>query len=192
MISIFSNSLHLSQLKYILTLAFKKYKGLYVVYIANIVSILIEFLGISILGIISQQGIKINIPFFNQIDKEELFMLFIFLFMIRFISMFILESWIIYYAKELQVYLSSTAFSKVVYENIKDIEKVEIGHYVTLSGDEASNASQILVSMTGIINGVLLILVYLVAVIIFSSNMFFILLLLLVINEVIYSFIILI
>ena len=179
MIPIFNKSLHLSQLKYILALAFKKYKGLYVVYIANIISIMIEFLGISILGIISQQGVKISIPFFDHIGEEELFMLFVFLFLIRFISMFILESWITYYAKELQVYLSSTAFTKVVYENIKDIEKVEIGHYVTLSGDEASNASQILISMTGIVNGLLLILVYLVAVILFSSSMFFLLILLL-------------
>lgn len=163
---------HLRHLKFVLKLAIKKYKGLYFVGIGNILSISIEFLAIAILGIISQQTFETKISFLQGIQKDELFIVFIFLFIIRFISLFALESWIVYYAKEMQVYLSSTAFSKVVHENIKEIEKVEIGHYVTLSGDEASNASQLLISMTGIINSVLLVAAYLVSVIIFSNEVF--------------------
>jgi len=154
----------------VLKLAFKKYKGLYFVGFGNVISILIEFLAILILGMISQQTIELPILFLHEVHKDELFILFIFLFIIRFTSLFILESWITYYAKEMQVYLSSTAFSKVVHENIKEIEKVEIGHYVTLSGDEASNASQLLISMIGIINNFLLVIAYMVSVIIFSHE----------------------
>ncbi len=165
-------SLYIYNLVYILKLAFKKYKGLYVVYIASVVSILIEFLAIGILGMISKQTFEVNIHFLQNIQKDELFLLFILLFLIRFISLFVIESWIVYYAKELQVYMSSTAFTKVVHENIKDIEKVEIGHYITLSGDEASNASQLLISSMSILSSTLLVIVYLVSLIMFANNVF--------------------
>lgn len=167
-----NNSEHLSHLVFVLKLAFKKHKGLYFVGMGNILSIVVEFLAIAILGMISQQTFETKIPFLQGVQQDELFIVFISLFIIRFISLFVLESWIVYYAKEMQVYLSSTAFSKVVHENIKEIEKVEVGHYVTLTGDEASNASQLLISMTGIINSALLIVAYIVSVIIFSNEVF--------------------
>jgi len=68
-----------------------------------------------------------------------------------------------------------------MYENIKDIEKIEIGHYTTLAGDESSNASQILISMTGILNNTLLVIIYLFSIYIFSVDMFILLIILLII-----------
>jgi ATP-binding cassette subfamily B multidrug efflux pump len=162
----------LAYLKFILKFAFNKYKGLYVLSVANILSVFVEFLAIAILSGISQPALEGRISFLQGFQNNELFIIFICLFLIRCISLFFLESWIIYYAKELQVELSSTAFSKVMHENIKEIEKVEIGHYLTLTGDEASNASQLLISMTGILNGLLLISVYLISVMVFSNEVF--------------------
>ena len=165
-----NKSEYVSHLVFVLKLAFKKYKGLYFVGIANVLSIIVEFLAIAILGMISQQTFETQVPFLQGVQKDELFILFIFLFLVRFISLFILDSLIVYYAKEVQVYLSSTAFNKILHENIKAIEKVEIGHYITLSGDEASNASQLLISISGIVNSFLLVSAYLVSVIIYSSE----------------------
>jgi ABC-type bacteriocin/lantibiotic exporter with double-glycine peptidase domain len=161
---------YLSELIYVLTLSFRRYKGLYVVYFANIISILIEFLAIAILSMVSQKGVELRFYFLQGISKEVLFIIFIALFLLRFISMLILEGFIVYFAKEMQVYFSSSAFRKVLFENIKDIEKVEIGHYITLSGDEASNASQLLISTSAIINSLLLIAAYLIAVMMFANN----------------------
>lgn len=170
MMSKIRNISYLSELFYVLSLSFGRYRGLYVVYFANIISILIEFLAIAILGMVSKKGLDLQFFFLQDISKEVLFIIFVALFLLRFISMLILESSIVYYAKEMQVYFSSSAFKRVVFENIKDIEKVEIGHYITLSGDEASNASQLLISTSAIINSLLLIAAYLIAAVMFSDN----------------------
>jgi ABC-type bacteriocin/lantibiotic exporter with double-glycine peptidase domain len=171
----------LEYLIYILKLSFNKYKGLYLLYVANIVSILIEFSALLIISAFSQEVIDLPISYFNELTKEGLLLILVILFLLRFSSMFVLESRIVYYAKEIQVYLSSTALKKIMYENIKDIEKIEIGHYTTLAGDESSNASQILISMTGILNNTLLVIVYLFSIYIFSVDMFILLIILLII-----------
>lgn len=170
MIQKIKKTFYFLELIYVLKLSFSKFRGLYVVYVGNILSILIELLAIAILSSISQQNLDVSLSLLRGMTKEELFIVVVSLFLVRFLSMFILESAITYYAKEMQVYLSSTAFQKVVFENIKDIEKVEIGHYITLSGDEASNASQILISTSSILNNLLLVVAYLVAVVIFAKS----------------------
>jgi ABC-type bacteriocin/lantibiotic exporter with double-glycine peptidase domain len=155
---------------FIFKLAFYKYKMLYFIFVASVFSIAVEFSAIGLLGLNTQQFSSDNNPFEGWIDQENIIIVFVFLFLIRFLSMLFLESSIVYYAKELQVYLSSTALSKVMNENIKNIEENEIGHYMALAGDEASNASQILIAASGVVNSIILIIAYTALVIIFSSN----------------------
>jgi ABC-type bacteriocin/lantibiotic exporter with double-glycine peptidase domain len=155
---------------FIFKLAFYKYKMLYFIFVASVFSIAVEFSAIGLLGLNTQQFSSDNNPFEGWIEQENIIIVFVFLFLIRFLSMLFLESSIVYYAKELQVYLSSTALSKVMNENIKNIEENEIGHYMALAGDEASNASQILIAASGVVNSIILIIAYTALVIIFSSN----------------------
>jgi ABC-type bacteriocin/lantibiotic exporter with double-glycine peptidase domain len=155
---------------FVVKLAFKKYRMLYLVFLGSVFSILIEFLAIGLLGLNTQDVFELPFDFLSGIKKEDVFVIFVFLFSIRFLSMFLLESSIVFYAKELQVYLSSSALTKVMNENIKDIEKVEIGHYMALVGDEASNASQTIITLSGIVNNVVLIISYTALIFVFSAD----------------------
>jgi len=74
---------------YILKLSFNKYKGLYLLYVANIVSILVEFSALLIISAFSQEVIDLPISYLNELTKEGLLLLLVILFLLRFSSMFV-------------------------------------------------------------------------------------------------------
>lgn len=152
-----------SYLKYIIVLGFSKYNGLYLLILSTLFSIIVEFLAIYI----ASSPIESNII----TDKSWIPIIFIVLLLIRFLTLFITESFFVYYAKELQVYFSSSALRKVLNSNLKKIEKKEIGHYTSFAGDEASNASQVIISFFNLINNAVLIIAYMILMILYSSEL---------------------
>ncbi len=160
----------LDYLAYILGIAFSRDKLLYLLLFGGVLSILLEFSAIGVLAVISQPEVPVAFIDLTTVDRESLFLIFVALLLVRFISLFIVESSFVYFAKELQVHLSTRAVEQITREDIKKIEEKEIGHYITLAGDEASLASQVLLSALNIINISFLSVVYVVLILLFSTN----------------------
>lgn len=177
----------LSYLTFIIHLAFKKYPGMYFLILGSIFSIGIEFLSIYIISQSANNGtIKIfSIPLITTASYIPT--IFIGLLIIRFASMFVLESFAVHYAKELQVYFSAGSLHKILHTNLKTIEKKEIGHYTSFAGDEASNASQIIISCMNLFNNAVLIAAYFVLVIIYSFDLLFFIILMLIVIAVLFK-----
>ena len=160
-----------SYFTYIVNLTFKKHPGLYLLAFASIFSIAVEFLSIYI---ISKPTTSNEISLFGLnlfIDTINIPLVFIALLLIRFMTLFGTESFSVYYAKELQSYFSAGALRKILHTNLKRIETKEIGHYHSFAGDEASNAAQVIVSFTNIMNNAILIIAYLTLVMITSMDL---------------------
>jgi len=176
-----------SYFTYIVCLAFKKYPGLYLLVFGSIFSIATEFLSIYI---ISQSTTNDTIKIFNLpliISSENIPILFIGLLIIRFASMFAIESLAVHYAKEMQVYFSAGALRKILHTNLKTIEKKEIGHYTSFAGDEASNASQIIISFMNLFSNAILIAAYFVLVIIHSFDLLFFIVIMLIVIAILFK-----
>ncbi len=181
-----------SYLTYTISLAFKKYPGIYFLILGSIFSIIAEFSSIYLVTKIANlDRIKIY-DITILITPINFLLLFVGLLLLRFISLFLIESLSIYYAKELQVYFSTTAFDKILHINLKTTEKEEVGHYISFAGDEASNASQIIISFITILNNIILILAYFLLIMIYSYDLllfiFTLLLLLLISFKQIYTY----
>jgi len=162
-----------SYLIYIMNLAFKKHAGMYFLIVGSIFSITVEFLSIYI---ISRPTVSDSTNLFNLdlfINTINIPLIFIGLLLIRFVTLFAIESLSVHYAKELQAYFSANALRKILHTNLKKIEIKEIGHYNSFAGDEASNAAQVIISFINIMNNAILIIAYFILVMITSIDLLF-------------------
>lgn len=101
--------------------------------------------------------------------------------------MFVIESFAVHYAKEMQVYFSAGALRKILHTNLKTIEKKEIGHYTSFAGDEASNASQIIISFMNLFSNAILIAAYFVLIIIYSFDLLFFIIVMLIVIAILFK-----
>jgi ABC-type bacteriocin/lantibiotic exporter with double-glycine peptidase domain len=120
--------------------------------------------------------------YLSSIDSKFIFIIVVFLFIIRFISVFFIENYQVLVARKFQSYLSTESLEKVLFHSMSEIEKKEIGWFISMSGDESSRASEILNSSLKIFNAFVLFILYLCMIIYFDFKIVITLFLLFVIS----------
>ncbi|MBK8396241.1 MAG: hypothetical protein IPL26_13530 [Leptospiraceae bacterium] len=97
---------------YIIRLALSKHKGIYLLIISSFISIGLEFFSIFLISQPPQTN-EIKIPFIPYFFSNHFTpIIFSILLTVRFISLAIIDSTLVYYAKELQVFFYRRGTSK--------------------------------------------------------------------------------
>ncbi len=169
-------------LKKVVLLAFSKYKILYILSIISILSILIETLAMSLLSSISTRNYVIFDNKLKNLDPLLVFNIALLLFLARFVTMSYIESRYVYVARLFQHYLSETTFNKILNEKLREIEKQEIGYFISMSGDEASKCSEILNSFLRALNTITIGIFYFIMVLNYDIKFIYILLIFFIVN----------
>jgi ABC-type bacteriocin/lantibiotic exporter with double-glycine peptidase domain len=100
-----------------------------------------------------------------SVNGQTLLWVFVVLFTLRIATQIVGQSLSMYLGKQVQAQLSSEAFAQVMHHlSIRDINKQSIGFYTSLSGDEASRASSLTISMVQFISVAILSLLYYIAI----------------------------
>lgn len=103
------------------------------------------------------------------VDGQSLLLLFILLFAGRIVTQFGSQGLIIYLGRKLLLQLNARAFGALVRNMpIKDLEARSIGYYITLAGDEANRASNLIVFVSQFVSIALLGALYFLAVAYYS------------------------
>jgi hypothetical protein len=110
-------------LSQILKIGFKKYQHLYLIMILSLCSILIEIVAMSLISSISSNKYIIMGDYLSSIDSKFIFIIVVFLFIIRFISVFFIENYQVLIARKFQSYLSTESLEKVLFHSMSEIEK---------------------------------------------------------------------
>jgi len=102
-------------------------------------------------------------------DGRSLLLLFVSLFAARVITQFVSQGLTIYLGRRLLVQLTSQAFSVLVRQiPIKELESRTIGYYISLAGDEANRASNLIVAISQFVSLSLLGALYFLAIVSYS------------------------
>jgi ABC-type transport system involved in cytochrome bd biosynthesis fused ATPase/permease subunit len=169
-------------LKKVVILAFSKYKILYLLSVISIVSIIIETLAMSLLSSISTRNYIIFDNILKNLDPLIVFNIALLLFLARFVTMSFIESRYVYVARLFQHYLSETTFNKILNEKLREIEKQEIGYFISMSGDEASKCSEILNSFLRALNTITIGIFYFIMVLHYDIKFLYILVIFFLVN----------
>jgi ABC-type bacteriocin/lantibiotic exporter with double-glycine peptidase domain len=104
-------------------------------------------------------------------DARALILLFICLFILRLLSQFLSQSLIMLLSRRLFRQLSTRAFHNLlVLIPIKNVEQSSIGSYISLAGDEAFRASDLIAQISQLIGNSLLASLYFLAILNFSGE----------------------
>ncbi|MHB8482293.1 MAG: ATP-binding cassette domain-containing protein [Nitrospiria bacterium] len=90
---------------------------------------------------------------------------------LRILSQLLSQGATLHFGKKIQAQLSSEAFDAIINRcRINEIEEKSIGHFISLSGDEASRASSLIITMTQFISLFFLSILYYLAIFNFSNS----------------------
>lgn len=173
----------------LLKLGFSKYKILYFLFVISLISILLETIAMSFLSSVSGRPFIIFNGYFRTLNANLIFIIILFFFVLRFISMYYIESKYIYIARLLQHYLSALTLGKIFSEKLKIIEKREVGYYISMAGDEASKCSEILNSFLRVLNSVIIGILYFVMILYYDFNFLYVLLIFFLINGLVVNWV---
>ncbi len=138
--------------------AFKTFSNLYYMIALSLISIVLELISMNIFSNISSN----NLTLFsiNIADIHTAFLIAIGLLIIRFTSMFIVESYQVYIVRMYQLFLSTKAFETIFKLPISVFEQHKIGYYVSMAGDDASKTAEILHLLLRFISSIILTVFY--------------------------------
>lgn len=153
--------LNLFFLVQIIKIGFRTYPKLYLLLFLSFISIMLEIVAMSLISSISSDKYIIMESFLSTVDKKIMFIIVVGLFIVRFISIFFIENYQVLVARKFQSYLSTEALNNTLKASLFEIEKKEIGFFISMAGDEASRASEILNAVLKIFNFSILFVLYL-------------------------------
>lgn len=167
---------HLIYVRNLMRFALKKNPMLYLSIVISLFSVVIELMAMSSLiplfSIISGGGLLqsdlivrglqlVSAP----VNGQTLLWVFVILFTLRIATQLVGQSLTMHLGKRVQAQLGSAAFAQVMHHlSIRDINKQSIGFYTSLSGDEASRASSLTISIIQFISVAILSLLYYIAI----------------------------
>ena len=167
---------HLNYLYSLFRYAFKHNPLLYVSLGISVASVFIELAAMSVLmplasvaGGGSPQAGAFAVQVLGKLglssDGRSLLLLFIGLFAVRVMTQFLSQISTIYVGRRLLLQLTSQAFSALIRNvPIKELESRSIGYYITLAGDEANRASNLIVFIGQFVSTILLGILYFLAI----------------------------
>ncbi len=101
---------------------------------------------------------------------ERLLLFFLLLFASRILTQLISQTLTIYLGRRMLLQLTSQAFSALIFDvPVKELEEKSIGYFITLAGDEASRASNLVVIIVQFLTTSLLAALYFLAIVAYSK-----------------------
>ncbi len=128
----------------VIKLAFKHNKILYWILFASFFSTFIEMLSMSLLSSLSGKKYIIFNTFLTSKGKEFVFFIIVVLFLIRFISLYFIETNIFYSSRMFHRFLATKVFKNILNQSINKTQSKPIGEFINMVGDESSKSSEIL------------------------------------------------
>jgi ABC-type bacteriocin/lantibiotic exporter with double-glycine peptidase domain len=150
----------LNYLRLLFAFAFQKNPLLYVALALSVVSVCLELAAMTTLmplataaGGAAPASNSFTVKILEQArlpaDGRSLLLLFVGLFAARVMTQFVSQGLTIYLGRRLLLQLTSQAFSVLIRQiPIKELESRTIGYYISLAGDEANRASNLIVSIS--------------------------------------------
>lgn len=172
--------IHLNYLSALFHYAFKHNRLLYVSLGISLASVCLELAAMSVLmplaSVAGGQPPQKNALAVQALEKcgvvsdgRSLLLLFIGLFAIRVMTQFLSQTLTIYVGRRLLLQLTSQAFAALVRNvPIRELESRSIGYYISLAGDEANRASNLIVLIGQFVSTLLLGLLYFLAIVAYS------------------------
>jgi ABC-type bacteriocin/lantibiotic exporter with double-glycine peptidase domain len=172
--------IHFKYLRSLFGYAFRHNPLLYASFVISVVSVGLELAAMSILMPLasiagggnppsSAFAVRLLSDFGIGSDGRALFLLFVVLFSVRVLTQFLSQALVIYTGRRLLLQLTSQAFSTLVTNvPIKKLEERSIGYYISLAGDEANRASNLIVIMGQFVPTLLLGILYFLAIVSYS------------------------
>lgn len=173
---------HLKYLRSLFGYAFRHNRLLYVSLGLSVVSVCLELAAMSILMPLasitsgdSPSGSAFAVRFLEDLgirpEGRSLLLLFIALFAARVLTQFLSQGLIIYTGRRLLLQLTSQAFSALVRSvPIKELEERSIGYFISLAGDEANRASNLILITGQFVSTLLLGSLYFLAIVSYSRS----------------------
>jgi ABC-type multidrug transport system fused ATPase/permease subunit len=169
----------LNYLRLLFGFAVRRNRLLWLSVMLSIVSVLIELAAMSALMPLATAAaggsteatlfVRVTRQLGLSTDGRTLLLVFVGLFSARVITQFVSQSLTIYVGKRLLLQLTHQAFSALVrHVPLKQIEGNSIGYYITLAGDEANRASNLVVLVSQFVSSALLGGLYFLAIISYS------------------------
>jgi ABC-type bacteriocin/lantibiotic exporter with double-glycine peptidase domain len=150
----------LNYLRLLFAFAFQKNPLLYLTLALSVVSVCLELAAMTTLmplataaGGATPASNSFTVKILEQArlpaDGRSLLLLFVGLFAARVMTQFVSQGLTIYLGRRLLLQLTSQAFSVLIRQiPIKELESRTIGYYISLAGDEANRASNLIVSIS--------------------------------------------
>ncbi len=170
----------LSYLRSLIGFAFQNNPLLYGALALSVFSVIIELAAVSSLmplaAVAAGESAPVDSPTVRVLDwmgmtasGQTLLIVFVGLFSVRVLTQFASQGLIFYLSKRLLLQLSTRAFHTIMHSvPLKELERQSMGYFITLSGDEANRASNIIAYMSQFASVTLLAFLYFVAIVAFS------------------------
>jgi ABC-type bacteriocin/lantibiotic exporter with double-glycine peptidase domain len=168
-------------LRALVAFAFKNNPLLVVSLVLAVISVFLELAAMATLmpltsivasGVVPHDTTVVRILLLVGLDPsgERLLLFFVGVFACRIVTQLISQTLTIYLGRRLLLQLTSRAFSALIFDvPVKIIEEKSIGYFITLAGDEASRASNLIVVITQFLTTTLLAALYFLAIFSYSK-----------------------
>jgi ABC-type multidrug transport system fused ATPase/permease subunit len=173
--------IHIEYLRSLFKFAFKNNPLLYLSLLLSVISVCLELAAMTALmplaslasdqptapdGILVRSLGELHIP----TDGRSILLVFIVLFAARVLTQFASQGLTIYLGKRILLQLTTRAFSALIRNvPIKELESKSIGYYISLAGDEAGRASNLVVFVSQFVSTALLGALYYAAIVSYSK-----------------------
>jgi ABC-type multidrug transport system fused ATPase/permease subunit len=173
---------HLAYLRSLFRFAFKYNPLLYVSLFLSVISVCLELAAMTALmplasltsnqpsvpsGILVRSLSNLGLP----TDGRSILLVFIALFAARVLTQFASQGLTIYLGKRILLQLTTRAFSALIRNvPIKELESKSIGYYISLAGDEANRASNLVIFVSQFVSTALLGALYYAAIVSYSKT----------------------
>ena len=171
---------HLAYLRSLFKFAFRNNPLLYVSLLLSAISVCLELLAMTALmplaslsadksvaadGVLIRSLQFMGLPF----DGRAILLVFIGLFAARVLTQFVSQGLIVYLGKRILLQLNTRAFSALIrHVPIRELESNSIGYYISLAGDEANRASNLVIFVSQFLSTALLGALYFAAIVSYS------------------------
>jgi ABC-type multidrug transport system fused ATPase/permease subunit len=174
--------IHLLYLRSLFKFAFKNNPLLYVSLVLSVVSVCLELAAMTALMPLAslsagqptaQGGILLRVldELGLRSDGRSILLVFILLFAARVLTQFASQGLTIYLGKRILLQLTSRAFSALMRNvPVRELESRSIGYYLSLTGDEAARASNLVVFISQFVATALLGALYFLAIVSYSTT----------------------
>jgi ABC-type multidrug transport system fused ATPase/permease subunit len=174
--------IHLAYLRSLFRFAFRNNPLLYASLLLSVISVCLELAAMTALmplasltsnqpgvpsGFLVESLSKLGLP----TDGRSILLVFIALFAARVLSQFASQGLTIYLGKRILLQLTTRAFSALIRNvPIRELESRSIGYYISLAGDEAGRASNLVIFVSQFISTALLGALYYAAIVSYSKT----------------------